>query len=171
MPANPPVPPSPAFRVLFVCMGNICRSPTAHGVFETRVRDAGLAAWIEVDSAGTHGYHVGSPPDERTQRHALRRGYDLSQQRGRLLTADDFAQFDLVLTMDQDNLARAEDLCPTGHRHKLRPFADFFRRSDLRSVPDPYTGGPAGFELVLDLAEDGSEELLRQIRLQLKRPD
>lgn len=157
----------PSYRVLFVCLGNICRSPTAHGVFKARVREAGLAGQVQVDSAGTHGYHIGAPPDARSQRHALRRGYDLSAQRGRQLTAADFDRFDLVLAMDWDNLALAEQLCPPQHRRKLRRFAEFFQRSDHTVVPDPYAGGPAGFELVLDLVEDGSEGLLAHVKRQL----
>lgn len=160
-------PATPSYRVLFVCLGNICRSPTAHGVFEARVRQAGLAHLVQVDSAGTHGYHIGAPPDARSQQHALRRGYDLSGQRGRQLTAADFDQFDLVLAMDWDNLALAEQLCPPQHRRKLRRFAEFFQRFDHTVVPDPYAGGPAGFELVLDLVEDGSEGLLRHVQQQL----
>ncbi len=168
---NPPSDPTgtlPAYHVLFYCMGNICRSPTAHGVFEARVRQAGMAAQVRVDSAGTHGYHVGAPPDARSQAHALRRGYDLSGQRARQLTAGDFERFDLVLAMDWDNLALGEQLCPPEHRRKLRRFAEFFQRFEHTVVPDPYTGGPAGFELVLDLVEDGSEGLLRHVRQQLQ---
>ncbi|TNF54108.1 MAG: low molecular weight phosphotyrosine protein phosphatase [Burkholderiales bacterium] len=167
MPNDTAQPAAPTYRVLFVCMGNICRSPTAHGVFEARVRQAGLAAQVQVDSAGTHGYHIGAPPDARSQRHALRRGYDLSEQRSRQLKAADFDRFDLVLAMDWDNLALAEELCPPHHRRKLRRFAEFFQRFDQTVVPDPYTGGPAGFELVLDLVEDGSEGLLAHVRREL----
>jgi len=161
-------PASSPFRVLFVCLGNICRSPTAHGVFEARVRQAGLAERVQVDSAGTHGYHIGAPPDGRSQQHAQRRGYDLSAQRGRQLKAIDFEHFDLVLAMDWDNLALAAQLCPPEHRHKLRRFAEFFQRFDHSVVPDPYAGGPAGFELVLDLVEDGSDGLMHHVRQQLR---
>ena len=157
----------PRYRVLFVCMGNICRSPTAHGVFEDRVRRAGLADRIEVDSAGTHSYHVGAPPDHRSQAHAIRRGVDLSTQRARQLTARDFETFDLVLVMDWDNLALAEQLCPKQHAKKLRRFAEFFQHHDSPVVPDPYQGGAAGFEHVLDLVEDGSEGLLAHVKRQL----
>jgi len=155
------------FRVLFVCMGNICRSPTAHGVFEAQVREAGLSDRIGVDSAGTHSYHVGAPPDARSQQHALRRGYDLSSQRARQLTATDFEAFDLVLVMDWDNLALAEELCPPQHAKKLRRFAEFFQRHDSPIVPDPYQGGPRGFEEVLDLVEDGSAGLLAHVKRRL----
>lgn len=148
-------------------MGNICRSPTAHGVFEDRVRRAGLSARIEVDSAGTHSYHVGAPPDLRSQAHAIRRGVDLSTQRARQLIAQDFERFDLVLVMDWDNLALAQELCPPQHAKKLRRFAEFFQRHDSPVVPDPYRGGAAGFEQVLDLVEDGSEGLLAHVRREL----
>jgi protein-tyrosine phosphatase len=158
------------YRVLFVCMGNICRSPTAHGVFEARVREAGLSDRIEVDSAGTHSYHVGAPPDHRSQAHALKRGVDLSTQRARQLTARDFETFDLVLVMDWDNLALAEELCPPQHAKKLRRFAEFFQHHDSPVVPDPYQGGAAGFEHVLDLVEDGSAGLLAHVRRELKLP-
>lgn len=159
--------PSSRYRVLFVCMGNICRSPTAHGVFEARVRDAGLDDRVQVDSAGTHAYHVGEPPDHRSQAHALRRGIDLSAQRARQLAARDFDTFDLVLVMDKDNLALASQLCPPQHAKKLRRFAEFFQRHDSPVVPDPYMGGAAGFEHVLDLVEDGSEGLLAHVRREL----
>ena len=161
------LPPPSRYRVLFVCMGNICRSPTAHGVFEARVREAGLADRVDVDSAGTHSYHVGAPPDHRSQAHAIRRGYDLSAQRARRLTADDFEAFDLVLAMDWENLVMAERLCPPQHEKKLRRFAEFFQQHDSPVVPDPYQGGAAGFELVLDLVEDGSTGLLAHVRRQL----
>ena len=163
--------PTPSrYRVLFVCMGNICRSPTAHGVFEARVREAGLAGRVEVDSAGTHGYHVGAPPDHRSQAHAIKRGFDLSTQRARQLTAEDFETFDLVLVMDWDNLVFAERLCPPPHAKKLRRFAEFFQQHDSPVVPDPYQGGATGFEHVLDLVEDGSEGLLAHVRRELKLP-
>ena len=154
----------PTYDVLFVCMGNICRSPTAHGVFQTMVLRAGLADRVRVDSAGTHSYHVGAPPDSRSQSHALQRGYDLSDQRARQLTAHDFERFDLVLVMDWDNLALAEERCPPQHRRKLRRLAEFFQQHDSPVVPDPYQGGAAGFETVLDLVEDGCRGLLRHVQ-------
>jgi protein-tyrosine phosphatase len=155
------------YRVLFVCMGNICRSPTAHGVFEARVREAGLADRVEVDSAGTHSYHVGAPPDHRSQAHAIKRGYDLSTQRARHLTAEDFETFDLVLVMDWENYVFAERLCPPPQAKKLRRFAEFFQQHDSPVVPDPYQGGAAGFEQVLDMVEDGSAGLLAHVKRQL----
>ena len=147
-------------RVLMVCMGNICRSPTAHGVLTQRVADAGLGDRIVVDSAGTHDYHVGRPPDERAQQHAARRGYDLSAQRARQLKAQDFDDFDLVLVMDDANQHAARALCPPGQRHKLRRLTDFCTRHRASEVPDPYYGGAAGFEAVLDLVEDACDGVL-----------
>jgi protein-tyrosine phosphatase len=134
-------------RVLMVCLGNICRSPTAEGVLRAKLQAAGLGGRIEVDSAGTGDWHIGSPPDARSQRHALRRGYDLSALRARQVSADDFHRFDLILAMDHDNLADLQRLAPDGAaRAELRLFAEV-------EVPDPYTGGPDGFERVLDLVE------------------
>ncbi|MDO5693074.1 MAG: low molecular weight protein-tyrosine-phosphatase [Pseudomonadota bacterium] len=143
-----------------VCMGNICRSPTAHGVLEKRVADAGRSGDIRVDSAGTHDYHVGRPPDERTQQHATRRGYDLSTQRARQLTIQDFDDFDLVLVMDAANEQGARALCPPAQRHKLRRLTDFCIRHRADEVPDPYYGGASGFETVLDLVEDACDGLM-----------
>ena len=157
------------YRVLFVCMGNICRSPTAQGVFEAQVRAAGLSERVQVDSAGTHGFHVGKPPDTRSQAHALQRGYDLSAQRSRQLTAQDFADFDLVLAMDWDNLALAQQLCPASHQRKLRRLAEFFQQHDSPVVPDPYQGGASGFDEVVDLVEDGCTGLLLHVRQRLER--
>jgi len=155
------------YGVLFVCMGNICRSPTAHGVFQALVERAGLADRVEVDSAGTHSYHVGAPPDARSQAHALQRGYDLSGQRARQLQAADFERFDLVLVMDWDNLALAEQHCPPGQRRKLRRLAEFFRQHSSPVVPDPYQGAAQGFEEVLDLVEDGCNSLLQHVLREL----
>ena len=155
---------APTVRVLMVCMGNICRSPTAHGVLAQRVADAGLADRITVDSAGTHDYHVGRPPDERAQQHAARRGVDLSAQRARQLKAQDFDDFDLVLVMDDANQHAARALCPPGQRHKLRRLTDFCTRHRASEVPDPYYGGAAGFEAVLDLVEDACDGLLLALR-------
>ena len=154
-----PAPGAPV-RVLMVCMGNICRSPTAHGVLTQRVADAGLGDRIVVDSAGTHDYHVGRPPDERAQQHAARRGYDLSAQRARQLKAQDFYDFDLVLVMDDANQHAARALCPPGQRHKLRRLTGFCTRHRASEVPDPYYGGAAGFEAVLDLVEDACDGVL-----------
>ena len=147
-------------RVLMACMGNICRSPTAQAVLEKMVRDAGWAERIEVDSAGTHGWHIDSPPDERAQEHAQRRGYDLSPQRARQLQRCDFDAFDLVLVMDAANESHARPLCPPGQHHRLRRLTDFCTTVPAREVPDPYYGGAAGFEQVLDIVEDACRGLL-----------
>ena len=151
-------------KILFVCMGNICRSPTAEGVLRHRAAAAGLAEPLEVDSAGTHAYHVGEPPDTRSQHHARRRGYDLSTQRARALADSDFARFDLILTMDDENLARVLRRMPAGAPAQVRPVADFFSRHADRAVPDPYYGGEAGFEHVLDLLEDAADGLIGRLK-------
>lgn len=153
----------PTVSVLFVCMGNICRSPTAHGVFRHHVRQAGLAHAVRVDSAGTHNYHTGEPPDRRSQQHAARRGYDLSDLRARQLREADFETHDLILVMDWDNLALVQAECPPQHQHKVRRFTEFCQRLDSPVVPDPYYGGAQGFDHVLDLVEDASVGLLREV--------
>ena len=151
-------------RVLFVCMGNICRSPTAHGVFETMVERAGLGGRIEVDSAGTHAYHVGEPPDRRAQQTALQRGFDLSNQRARRAEGDDFTRFDYVVAMDQDNFHNLFSICPPGMEEKIHLFMDYAPSFSSREVPDPYYGGPSGFEQVFDMVEAAAEGLLAEIR-------
>jgi len=151
-------------NILFVCMGNICRSPTAEGVLRHRVEREGLAHAITVDSAGTHNYHPGSPPDQRNQHHARLRGYDLANLRARQINPNDFAAFDLILTMDSDNQTLIERACPASHRPKLRRFSEFFLESDSPFVPDPYYGSAEDFELVLDLVEDGVNGLIRFYR-------
>lgn len=155
------------YAVLFVCMGNICRSPTAHGVFRHRLLEGGLAPRVQVDSAGTHGHHAGRPPDERSQEHAARRGYDLSDLRARQLLARDFEHYDLVLVMDQSNHEHARELCPAGQLHKLRRFTEFCLQRTAQGVPDPYFGGGQGFEEVLDLVEDACAGLLLHVQQQL----
>lgn len=149
-------------RILFFCMGNICRSPTAEGVMRARLKAAGLD--VEVDSAGTHGYHIGAPPDERSQEHAALRGYDLSPLRARKLVAEDFSRFDLVLGMDDDNLAHASRLCPPAKRHRLKLLMSYAPQAGKREVPDPYYGGAAGFDEVLDLVEAACDGLLQTLR-------
>jgi protein-tyrosine phosphatase len=149
-------------RVLFVCMGNICRSPLAQGVFEALLRREGLEDEVFVDSAGTGAWHVGRPPDERAQRSARARGLDLSSQRARKVSPEDCENFDYVLTMDEDNYRVVAALC-RGNAI-VRPFLDFATDSPEREVPDPYYGGPDGFEHVLDLVEEASEGLLEDIR-------
>jgi protein-tyrosine phosphatase len=154
--------------VLMVCTGNICRSPTADGVLRHLVREAGLERLIEVDSAGTHDYHVGEAPDERAQRHALRRGYDLAGLRARQVARVDFERFDLILAMDRGHLALLERAAPTQHRHKLRLFMQFAAGWRESEVPDPYYGGEAGFERVLDMIEAGARGVLAELRAALR---
>jgi protein-tyrosine phosphatase len=145
-------------------MGNICRSPTAEGVFRQRLRDAGLEHAVHLDSAGTHGYHIGKAPDPRARQAAMGRGYDLSELVGRQVGPRDFEEFDLILAMDQDNMANLRRLCPPGQEHKLRLFLSFSARFADQEVPDPYYGGPRGFDDVLDRVEDAAEGLLEEIR-------
>ncbi len=159
------------FCVLFCCMGNICRSPTAEGVFEALVAQAGLGSEVRVDSAGTHAYHVGEQPDARSQRHARTRGYDLSRQRARQVCEADFETFDLVLAMDWDNLALLEQLCPDEYHHKLRLFMSFAPDAGSAVVPDPYYTGADGFERVLDLVERASQGLLVHVQQRLRERD
>ena len=156
------------FRVLMVCTGNICRSPTAHGVLEKMVTNAGLQTSIQVDSAGTHSYHVGEAPDGRSQQHALRRGYDLSHQRARQLTAQDFDDFDLVLVMDSSNEIAVRKISTAAQQLRLKRLTDFCQRFDDKQVPDPYYGGERGFEHVLDLVEDACQGLLEHIAARQK---
>ncbi len=151
-------------KVLFVCMGNICRSPTAEGVFRHVVQEAGLGKGVFVDSAGTHDYHIGEEPDRRTQRAAAERGYDLSALRGRQVSLRDFHEFDYILAMDRQNLANLQRLCPASHAHKLGLFLDHSERFFRQEVPDPYYGGPQGFENVLEMVEDAARGLLERIR-------
>lgn len=151
-------------KVLFVCMGNICRSPTAEAVFRHYVEQEGLAGQIHIDSAGTHDYHLGEAPDARTQRAAKQRGYDMSKLRGRQVEAGDFKLFDYVLAMDEANLAILEQLRPRDAESHLGLFLQFAERHSEREVPDPYFGGADGFERVLDMVEDACCGLLRHIR-------
>ena len=156
---------SPAnFSVLFVCMGNICRSPTAHGVFKRKLMDAGMVHLVKVDSAGTHNYHPGSPPDARSQAHAAKRGYDLSDLRARQITDDDYAKYNLILVMDWDNLALVQEDCLAEHLTKVRRRTEFCLTHDAAVVPDPYHGGTKGFDQVLDLVEDACDGLLRHVQ-------
>lgn len=150
--------------VLFVCMGNICRSPTAQGVFQQLVEQHDLSDRILIDSAGTHAYHVGNPPDPRAQAAAQRRGIDLSFQRARRVTPDDFSCFHFILAMDRDNLMELQEVAPHGHGSQLSLFLDYAPGLGYQEVPDPYYGGESGFERVLDLIQAASEGLLDRIR-------
>ena len=142
--------------VLFVCTGNICRSPTAEGVLRHLAAEAGIE--LRIASAGIGDWHVGAPPDKRAQHHAKGRGYDLSTLRARQVRPSDFAEFDLILAMDRSHLRALERMAPRGERHKLRLFVAG------RDVPDPYYGGPEGFEQVLDLVEAACRDLLRELK-------
>ncbi len=151
-------------RVLFVCMGNICRSPTAQGVFRKLVREEGLGHWIEIDSAGTHAYHLGESPDPRAQQTARARGIDLSDLRARQIEPGDFQRFDYILAMDRDNYAYLHRLCPQGLETKVQLLMDFAPQLGIREVPDPYYGGQRGFEQVFDLIEQAARGLLDDIK-------
>ncbi len=145
-------------RILMVCLGNICRSPTAEGVLRARLRAAGIDG-VGVDSAGTGSWHVGDPPDARAIAHAARRGIDLAPLRARQVGDDDFERFDLILAMDEQNLADLRADCPPALRGKLLVLMDELTAAGRRSVPDPYAHGPAAFERVLDLVEAACDAL------------
>lgn len=151
-------------KVLFVCMGNICRSPTAHGVFENMVNDSGLVRSIEIDSAGTHAYHVGEPPDRRAQQTASRRGIRMDHLRARQVEMSDFDYFDYILAMDEDNLTILRSMCPSHQQDKVRLFLEFAQQRHETEVPDPYYGGPSGFDFVFDLVDEASSGLLEHIK-------
>ena len=155
--------PKESLRVLLVCMGNICRSPMAHGVVRHRLAERQLASRVQVDSAGTHGYHVGAPPDERAQAAARRRGIDITDLRARLVAAEDFAEFDLVLAMDEDNLEALRNVADEEHHHKIHLFLEYTGAESRRTVPDPYYGGPIGFERVLDMVEEAADGLVSRL--------
>jgi protein-tyrosine phosphatase len=148
-------------------MGNICRSPTAEGVFRRQVVAAGLENRIRIDSAGTHSYHVGHAPDQRSQAAAASRGYELAQLCARQVTQRDFYEFDYILAMDSDNLAQLRLVAPAQHRSKPKLFMEYATHHAERDVPDPYYGDLAGFEQVLDMVEDGCAGLLAVIKKEL----
>jgi protein-tyrosine phosphatase len=151
-------------KVLFVCMGNICRSPTAQGVFRKMLAEAGLESIVQVESAGTHAYHVGEPPDARALAAAKRRGVEIGDLRARQVTQDDFRDFDYILAMDWENLALLQQQCPRAHKHKLHLLMRFAGEHDAATVPDPYYGGPEGFNTVLDYVEDACQGLIEVVR-------
>lgn len=153
-------------NVLFVCMGNICRSPTAHGIFEALVAAQGMGQQIFVDSAATHDYHIGNPPDRRSQEAASLRGVDLSSQRARQIEPVDFERFQYVIVMDEHNLQRVRSLRQAQNDQQLQLFMRFASRWNEREVPDPYYGGEHGFERVLDMVEDAAEGLLAHLKQQ-----
>jgi len=154
-------------KVLFVCTGNICRSPTAEAVFRAVAAQRGLGERVFADSAGTHGYHVGDPPDPRTREAAQRRGYPMAGMFARKVSRGDFHAFDLVVAMDEGHLHLLKRMAPPGAETKLRLFMDLVREATHRDVPDPYYGGPGGFEDVLDLVEAGVETLLDEIEAKI----
>ena len=151
-------------KVLFVCFGNICRSPTAAAVFKKTVEDEGLHEVIEVDSAGTSGYHIGDMADVRSRDAAASRGYDMDDHRGRRVEVEDFETFDYILAMDNDNYSQLATLCTPGNWGKLKMFMEFGDGFPGKEVPDPYYGKSEGFELVLDMVESASQGLLRDIK-------
>lgn len=155
-------------RVLFVCLGNICRSPAAEGIFLKMVKDAGLEKQIHVDSAGTGGWHVGDGPDNRMIRHAKNRGYDLSQLEARQFEREDLKTFDYILTMDTSNYKNVISLdVKKEHHHKVKPMTSFCRIHKIEEVPDPYYKEDDGFEHVLDLLEDACTELLSHLKKEI----
>lgn len=151
-------------RVLFVCLGNICRSPTAHGVFDALVTARGLSEQVQVDSAGTGDWHVGLPPDRRAQSEARSRGLDISRLRARQVKVSDFAEFDYVLAMDESNLRDLEAMMPASFSGYLGLLLDFAPQQAVREVPDPYYGAANGFARVFDLIEEASAGLLAEIQ-------
>ncbi len=155
--------PQLTWRVLFVCMGNICRSPTAEGAFKKIANNQAPELIVEIDSAGTHAYHVGQSPDPRSCAAAKLRCIDISDQRGRQITKEDFRAFDLVLAMDQLNYQALIDMCPVEHHNRIKLFMDFAPALGHKEVPDPYFGDGDGFEQALDLIEAASLGLLAYI--------
>ena len=153
----------PAVAVLFVCLGNICRSPTAEGVFRAALSRAGIANRVRTDSAGLGDWHIGAPPDKRAIEAARRRGYDLSALRGRKVEKEDFTRFDWILCMDESNLKALSGMKPDDFAGHLGLLLDFAPEQGVREVPDPYFGGPAGFDLVLDLIEASAAGLVARL--------
>ena len=150
-------------KVLFVCLGNICRSPTAEGVFSNLVRQAGLSDKIKIDSAGTGAWHVNQAPDQRSQDAALKRGIDLSAQRARKISTDDFNNFDYLVAMDRSNVSDLKKICPPDLLSRISLFLEFAPELERQEVPDPYQGGDEGFELVLNLIEVAAQGLFSHI--------
>ena len=167
--ASEPVDEAEGFGLLFVCMGNICRSPTAEAVFRKVWQERAPELRLRIDSAGTHAYHVGEAPDPRAQRAAARRGVDLSGQRARRVKVEDFDRFDLVLAMDLLNIELLRELAPAERHGRIRLLLEFAPQLGRTEVPDPYYGGSNGFEHVLDLVEEASIGLLEHVREQVLR--
>lgn len=145
-------------------MGNICRSPSAEGVFRRLINEAGLGNVVGIDSAGTHSFHIGEPPDARAINAARKRGYEITERTARQVTADDFREFDLILVMDWENLSALQQQCPKPHQHKLMLLMRFANDHEEATVPDPYYGGPEGFTKVLDYIEDACQGVLELVR-------
>lgn len=156
------------YRVLFVCMGNICRSPAAEIVVRSLAKEVGLSRFLEVDSAGTHAYHEGEAPDPRIRKAAAQRAYDLCGLRARRLAKEDFARFDRILVMDRQNLAFVRRLCPPEHHCKLGLFLEFADTAPEDEIPDPYYGGEEGFERVLDLCEVAGKGLITAVAVMVR---
>jgi len=150
-------------KVLFVCMGNICRSPTAEGVFRHLVTQANANDFISIDSAGTHAYHVGEPPDTRSLSTAQSRNIDMTKQRARRVDVNDFEEFDHILAMDKSNHQQLINICPAHLQHKVELFMNYASEFDEAEVPDPYYGGAKGFDHVFDLVEDASRGLINKL--------
>jgi protein-tyrosine phosphatase len=157
-------------KILFVCMGNICRSPTAEGVFRAHARRHAPGLDLEIDSAGTHAYHVGEPPDPRTIDAAARRGIDLTRLRARQVSDDDFERFDLIVAMDRLNHATLLDRSPSEHHGRIRTLLEFSDNAAPADVPDPYYGDARGFDEVIDLVESAVEGLLAEVKLGAPAP-
>ena len=155
-------------KVLFVCLGNICRSPSAEGVFKHKVEEAGLSEKIDVDSCGTTSHHEGEPADVRMREHAKKRGYDLTSI-ARGIQRSDFEEFDYIITMDNSNYNNVVAMAADIQKHKIKKMTDFCSNHPHDQVPDPYYGGPEGFELVLDLLEDACQGLLSELQAELER--
>jgi len=158
---------TPQRAVLFVCTGNICRSPTGEGVLRAKARERGLEAHLRIESAGTHDYHVGDPPDPRTMKHAKDRGYDLSRQRARQVSHEDFHTFDYILAMDRSHLRQLRALAPQDAKARVGLFLERSASWTQEDVPDPYYGGPADFERVLDMVEEAADRWLDVIAAEL----
>ncbi|MDR0777489.1 MAG: low molecular weight phosphotyrosine protein phosphatase [Azonexus sp.] len=158
-----------SYRVLLVCMGNICRSPTAEGVLRAYIQENRLDDKVEVDSAGTHGYHVGEAPDARTQRAAMARGYDLSQLRARKVAHQDLDYFDLILAMDRSNLDNLQRMATPEQSQRIKLFMEYARNFEDDEVPDPYYGLGHGFDIVLDMVEDAAQGLIEEVKRKLGR--
>lgn len=160
--------PTPEVSVLFVCMGNICRSPTAEGVFRKMIDDAGLTERVLIDSAGTHAYHTGESPDRRAQEAAARRGISMSGQRARRVVEEDFERFEFIIAMDRLNLETLKDRAGDASVEHLHLMLDFAEAAEPVDVPDPYYGAASGFERVLDLVEDAAAGLLQQVQQRIR---